>query len=144
MQRDLHALVNQTFDLAAIGGSINGAAIAREVAICGLKVALVEAQDFANGTSSRSSKLIHGGLRYLERFGFTLVRESRRERQLLLAAAAHREKIGVIAAQLNRTSLAPSSAVLPAASTFSGGKSTKPTCAPVLARLISLPKAPAR
>ncbi|MBZ5566001.1 MAG: glycerol-3-phosphate dehydrogenase/oxidase, partial [Acidobacteriia bacterium] len=89
MQRDLEALAKQTFDLVVIGGGINGAAIAREAALRGLKVALVEARDFASGTSSRSSKLIHGGLRYLEQFDFQLVRESRTERRLLLRAAPH-------------------------------------------------------
>jgi glycerol-3-phosphate dehydrogenase len=89
MERNLEAFNKQTFDLAVIGGGINGAAIAREAAIRGLKVVLVEAQDFASATSSRSSKLIHGGLRYLEQFHFALVHESRRERRLLLAAAPH-------------------------------------------------------
>ncbi len=89
MQRDPEALSKQTFDLAVIGGGINGAAIAREAALRGLKVALVEARDFASGTSSRSSKLIHGGLRYLEQLDFGLVRESRIERRRLLRAAPH-------------------------------------------------------
>ncbi len=89
MQRNLEALVAQTFDLVVIGGGINGAAIAREAALRGLKVALVEARDFASGTSSRSSKLIHGGLRYLEQYDFQLVRESRTERRLLRRAAPH-------------------------------------------------------
>ncbi len=89
MQRDLEALISRTFDLVVIGGGINGAAIAREAALRGLKVALVEARDFASGTSSRSSKLIHGGLRYLEQYDFQLVRESRTERRLLLRAAPH-------------------------------------------------------
>jgi glycerol-3-phosphate dehydrogenase len=75
--------------LAVIGGGINGAAVAREAALRGLKVALVEAGDFAGGTSSRSSKLIHGGLRYLEQFDFRLVRESRRERRILRDVAPH-------------------------------------------------------
>jgi glycerol-3-phosphate dehydrogenase len=89
MERDLNALLRTTFDLVVIGGGINGAATAREAALRGLKVALVEAQDFASGTSSRSSKLIHGGLRYLEQFDFKLVHESRRERRLLLNLAPH-------------------------------------------------------
>jgi glycerol-3-phosphate dehydrogenase len=89
MQRDLDALGKQTFDLLVIGGGINGAATAREAALRGLKVALVEARDFASGTSSRSSKLIHGGLRYLEQFNFRLVHESRAERRLLLKLAPH-------------------------------------------------------
>ncbi|MGO8790979.1 MAG: glycerol-3-phosphate dehydrogenase [Terriglobia bacterium] len=89
MQRDLSALEKQTFDLAIIGGGINGAATAREAALRGLKVALVDARDFSAGTSSRSSKLIHGGLRYLEQFEFKLVHESRTERRTLLALAPH-------------------------------------------------------
>lgn len=89
MVRDLDALAKQSFDVVVIGGGINGAATAREAALRGLKVALVEAGDFAAGTSSRSSKLIHGGLRYLEQFDFRLVHESRAERRLLLRLAPH-------------------------------------------------------
>ena len=89
MKRDFEALANRTFDLAIIGGGIQGAATAREAALRGLKVALVEARDFASGTSSRSSKLIHGGLRYLEQLRFKLVREARQERRLLVRLAPH-------------------------------------------------------
>ncbi len=89
MKRDFEALANTTFDLAIIGGGIQGAATAREAALRGLKVALVEARDFAGGTSSRSSKLIHGGLRYLEQLRFKLVREARQERRLLVRLAPH-------------------------------------------------------
>src|SRR3989442_8554247 len=89
MKRDFEALANTTFDLAIIGGGIQGAATAREAALRGLKVALVEARDFASGTSSRSSKLIHGGLRYLEQLRFKLVREARQERRLLVRLAPH-------------------------------------------------------
>ncbi len=89
MQRDPEALTRTAFDLVIIGGGINGAATAREAALRGLKVALVEARDFASGTSSRSSKLIHGGLRYLEQFNFSLVHEARRERRLLAELAPH-------------------------------------------------------
>ncbi|MFZ0960075.1 MAG: glycerol-3-phosphate dehydrogenase [Terriglobia bacterium] len=89
MQRNLDSLSKQTYDLAIIGGGINGAATAREAALRGLKVALIDARDFAAGTSSRSSKLIHGGLRYLEQFDFKLVHESRTERRTLLALAPH-------------------------------------------------------
>jgi glycerol-3-phosphate dehydrogenase len=89
MHRDLSALAERTYDLAIIGGGINGAATAREAALRGLKVALVDARDFSSGTSSRSSKLIHGGLRYLEQFDFKLVHESRTERRTLLALAPH-------------------------------------------------------
>ena len=75
------------FDLLIVGGGINGAGIAREAAGRGMKVALVNHQDFAFGTSSRSSKLIHGGLRYLEHGRFSLVGESLQERQILLEIA---------------------------------------------------------
>jgi glycerol-3-phosphate dehydrogenase len=89
MNRNPAALVMAKFDLAVIGGGVQGAATAREAALRGLKVALVEAGDFAGATSSRSSKLIHGGLRYLEQFAFGLVREARRERRLFQRLAPH-------------------------------------------------------
>ena len=78
-----------TFDLLIIGGGINGAAIARDAAGRGLDVLLVEKDDLASHTSSASSKLIHGGLRYLEQYEFRLVRESLHEREILLATAPH-------------------------------------------------------
>jgi glycerol-3-phosphate dehydrogenase len=77
------------FDLAIIGGGINGTAIARDAAGRGLRVLLVEQSDLAAGTSSASTKLIHGGLRYLEQGEFRLVREGLRERELLLRMAPH-------------------------------------------------------
>ncbi len=77
------------FDLAIIGGGINGAGIARDAAGRGLKVVLVEQNDLASGTSSASSKLIHGGLRYLEHGALRLVRTSLQEREVLLRAAPH-------------------------------------------------------
>src|SRR5262249_33479447 len=80
-----HGLV----DIAVIGGGINGAGIARDAAGRGLKVLLCEKDDFAEGTSSRSGKLIHGGLRYLEYYDFRLVREALIERGVLLASAPH-------------------------------------------------------
>jgi glycerol-3-phosphate dehydrogenase len=76
-------LQRETFDVAVVGGGITGAAVARDAAFRGLKVALLEAQDFAEGTSSGSSKLIHGGVRYLEQFEFKLVYEAIREREKL-------------------------------------------------------------
>ena len=78
-----------TYDLLIIGGGINGAAIAREAALNHLKVLLVEKNDLASGTSSASTKLIHGGLRYLELYEFRLVREGLIERERLLKAAPH-------------------------------------------------------
>lgn len=83
------ASANRTFDLVIIGGGINGAGIACDAAGRGLKTALLESDDFASGTSSRSSKLIHGGLRYLEYYDFRLVRKSLSERELLMKKACH-------------------------------------------------------
>jgi len=77
------------FDLAIVGGGINGTGIARDAAGRGLKVVLVEQNDLASGTSSASSKLIHGGLRYLERGALGLVRASLSEREVLLRTAPH-------------------------------------------------------
>lgn len=76
-------------DLLVIGGGINGAAIACDAAGRGAAVILAEQRDFAEGTSSRSSKLIHGGLRYLETYDFRMVREALIEREILMAKAAH-------------------------------------------------------
>ena len=78
-----------TYDLLIVGGGINGAAIAREAALNGLSVLLVERDDLASHTSSASTKLIHGGLRYLEYYEFRLVREALQERERLLRAAPH-------------------------------------------------------
>ncbi len=83
------ALGAQTFDIAVIGGGITGAGIARDAALRGLSVALVEARDFASGTSSRSSKMIHGGLRYLAQGDLALVREAASERKAVEAIAPH-------------------------------------------------------
>src|SRR5689334_13723379 len=77
------------FDLVVVGGGINGAGIARDAAGRGLSVLLCEKDDLAQGTSSRSGKLVHGGLRYLEYYEFRLVREALIEREVLLAAAPH-------------------------------------------------------
>ncbi len=77
------------YDVLVIGGGINGAGIARDAALRGLRVALVEMRDLAFGTSSRSSKLVHGGLRYLEQFELGLVFESVNERGLLMQFAPH-------------------------------------------------------
>lgn len=77
---DLRRLRAERFDVLVIGGGVTGAGAALDAASRGLKVALVEARDYAAGTSSRSSKLIHGGLRYLEQFEFHLVHEALTER----------------------------------------------------------------
>src|SRR5213592_2082699 len=83
-EHNLARMRAELFDLLVIGGGITGAGIAREAALRGYKVALVEKNDFASGTSSQSSKLIHGGIRYLETFQFQLVYEASRERAHLL------------------------------------------------------------
>jgi len=80
---------DRTFDLAIVGGGVNGAGIARDAAGRGLGVLLVEQGDLAGATSSASTKLIHGGLRYLEHYEFRLVREALAEREVLLRAAPH-------------------------------------------------------
>src|SRR5579863_9069967 len=80
---------SDVFDLAIIGGGINGVGIARDAAGRGLSVLLVERDDLAGATSSASSKLIHGGLRYLEQYEFRLVHESLAEREVLLRAAPY-------------------------------------------------------
>src|SRR5690625_3412735 len=82
-------LANETFDIVIVGGGITGAGIALDAASRGLKVALLEAQDFASGTSSRSTKLIHGGLRYLKNYEMKIVRESGREREVVYENAPH-------------------------------------------------------
>ena len=88
-RRALDALASRHYDLLVIGGGITGAATARDAALRGLQVALVEREDFASGTSSRSSRLIHGGLRYLEHGHLRLVFESSGERRRLLRLAPH-------------------------------------------------------
>jgi len=81
----LSALATEEFDILVIGGGVNGVGVALDAVTRGLKVALVESQDIAAGTSSRSSKLIHGGLRYLEQYDFKLVREALHERELMVS-----------------------------------------------------------
>jgi glycerol-3-phosphate dehydrogenase len=86
------SLERQRFDLIVIGGGVTGAGIARDAALRGLSVALLEARDFASGTSSRSSKMIHGGLRYLAQGHVALVKETASERQVLRRIAPHLSK----------------------------------------------------
>ncbi|MGY8997835.1 MAG: FAD-dependent oxidoreductase, partial [Alphaproteobacteria bacterium] len=81
--------MSEHYDLLVIGGGVNGTAIARDASGRGLKVLLAERHDLASGTSQASSKLIHGGLRYLEHLKFRLVRESLLEREVLLKSAPH-------------------------------------------------------
>ncbi len=85
----LAALAESAFDVLVIGGGITGAGVARDAALRGMRVALVEKRDFASGTSSRSSRLVHGGVRYLEHGDVRLVFESSRERRTLLKIAPH-------------------------------------------------------
>ena len=85
----LDALAAEEFDVVVVGGGITGAGVAFDAATRGYSVALVERADFAAGTSSRSSKLVHGGLRYLQNFDLGLVREALLERQLMVALAPH-------------------------------------------------------
>ncbi|MFL5829397.1 MAG: FAD-dependent oxidoreductase [Solirubrobacteraceae bacterium] len=88
-ERAIEALAGERFDVVVIGGGITGAGVALDAASRGYSVALVEKADFASGTSSRSSKLVHGGLRYLQNFDLGLVREALLERQLMVQLAPH-------------------------------------------------------
>ncbi|MGH2688642.1 MAG: FAD-dependent oxidoreductase, partial [Actinomycetota bacterium] len=85
----LTRLAAESFDVLVVGGGITGAGVALDAATRGLRVALIEARDYAAGTSSRSSKLVHGGLRYLQQGELGLVRQSARERELLRHLAPH-------------------------------------------------------
>ncbi|GAC1434953.1 MAG: glycerol-3-phosphate dehydrogenase/oxidase [Solirubrobacteraceae bacterium] len=87
--KSLEMLVTERFDVVVIGGGITGAGVALDAATRGYSVALLERADYASGTSSRSSKLVHGGLRYLQNFDLGLVREALLERQLMVALAPH-------------------------------------------------------
>jgi glycerol-3-phosphate dehydrogenase len=87
--RVLETLRRERFDLVVVGGGITGAGVALDAASRGYSVALVEKADYASGTSSRSSKLVHGGLRYLQNFDLGLVREALLERQLMVKLAPH-------------------------------------------------------
>ena len=82
--RHLAIMSSESFDVVVVGGGVTGVGAALDAATRGLRVALVEQRDYASGTSSRSSKMFHGGLRYLERFDFALVREALAERNLML------------------------------------------------------------
>jgi glycerol-3-phosphate dehydrogenase len=89
VKRDVNVLRDGVFDLLILGGGITGAGVALDAALRGLRVALIDKGDFASGTSSVSSKLVHGGLRYLEHCAFHLVYEAQHERRLLLRNAPH-------------------------------------------------------
>ncbi|MDP3804164.1 MAG: glycerol-3-phosphate dehydrogenase/oxidase [Candidatus Omnitrophota bacterium] len=89
MKRDIGRLKREYFDILIIGGGINGCAIARDAALRGAKAGLIEKDDFASGASGKTTKLIHGGIRYLEQFNFKLVYEALAERSILLRTAPH-------------------------------------------------------
>ena len=91
LERDqkIQDLKDEIFDLVVIGGGITGGGIALDAASRGMKVALLEKGDFASGTSSKSTKLIHGGLRYLKQFDFWLVKEVGSERAIVHKLAPH-------------------------------------------------------
>src|SRR3954466_14255269 len=85
----LAAMQEDSFDVVVVGGGITGAGVALDAASRGYSVAVVERGDFGQGTSSRSSKMVHGGLRYLQNFDLGLVREALLERQLMVQLAPH-------------------------------------------------------
>ena len=89
LKRNFDAVAAETFDIIVIGGGIIGAGIARDATLRGFRTLLVDKEDFAYGTSSRSSRLIHGGLRYLKQLDLGLVRQDLREREILLQIAPH-------------------------------------------------------
>src|SRR3989442_4814152 len=89
MKRLVDALTDGTFDLLILGGGITGAGVALDAVLRGLRVALIDKGDFASGTSSVSSKLVHGGLRYLGHGAIRLVYQALHERRLLLRNAPH-------------------------------------------------------
>ncbi|MEI8122123.1 MAG: glycerol-3-phosphate dehydrogenase/oxidase [bacterium] len=89
MKRNLQQLANREHDVLVVGGGIYGAALAREVALCGLSTALIEKGDFCSATSANSLKIIHGGLRYLQQFDILRLRNSVVERRAFLRTAAH-------------------------------------------------------
>ena len=82
-QANIQRMGQEPLDIVVVGGGITGAGIARDAAMRGLAVALVEKEDFASGTSSKSARLVHGGLRYLEQFQFGLIRSASSERHKL-------------------------------------------------------------
>ena len=88
-QESLEALASKHFDLLIIGGGITGAGLALQAAASGLETALIEMQDFAEGTSSRSTKLVHGGIRYLKNFDVEVVSDTVTERAVVQQVAPH-------------------------------------------------------
>ena len=92
-RQDLSTLASERWDLLVVGGGITGSGVVLDAASRGLRAALVERDDHAVGTSGRSSRLIHGGLRYLEQFRIGLVREALAERRVLVRLAPHLVRI---------------------------------------------------
>src|SRR6266702_1326636 len=88
-RRALERMAEDPLDILVIGGGITGCGIALDAAARGFKVGLVEREDFASGTSGRSSRMVHGGVRYLEQYEFGLVHEALRERSIILRLAPH-------------------------------------------------------
>src|SRR5450830_326766 len=89
MKRDLDQLARKEYDVLIVGGGIYGAALARETALSGLAVAVVDKEDFCGATSANSLKIIHGGVRYLQQFDLPRLRQSVRERRILMQIAPH-------------------------------------------------------
>lgn len=108
-----HGLTTSHYDVVVIGGGINGTGIAADMAGRGLSVALFEADDLGCATSSASSKLLHGGLRYLEHYEFRLVREALAEREILLARAPYLARTRALSGAWLAVSLALSSPITP-------------------------------
>ena len=100
-KQNFETVKNNIFDLIIIGGGIVGAGTARDAALRGLKVALFEKNDFSAGTSSQSTKLIHGGLRYLKNYDFFLVREAALERKKLIHHSIYILNSRILNAALN-------------------------------------------
>src|SRR4030088_1343713 len=90
---NLRRLADERFDVLVVGGGITGAGVALDAASRGLRTALIERDDFASGTSSKSSKMVHGGLRYLQQREYRLVYDALRERQIALRNAPHLVRI---------------------------------------------------
>ena len=89
MNRDIKSLTEREFDLLIVGGGIHGVTLAREAALAGLAVALIEKSDFCSATSANSLKILHGGIRYLQQANLPRVRQSVIERRTMLQIAPH-------------------------------------------------------
>ncbi len=103
----LEAVAGRHFEVVVIGGGITGAAVALDAASRGYSTALLEGRDYGFGTSSKSSKMVHGGLRYLENFDLGLVREALIERQLMVRLAPHLVHAAPLVSRAAKAALAP-------------------------------------